>query len=185
MRNLSRREKILLFIAAVIVVVGGYYYFLYIPLQEEQENMQSEITDLQEQIRLDRERIEQIPELEEELAQLKEERDTILEVGYRDPEEIVATLNSFSQETGLEILSYNKGEAEGGYPFELSVNGPYFSLLQFINMVDEWDYRLGIEDFMLNAIEDEDRPGRRVIELDLNFFFHHWEDVEEFFPEEN
>lgn len=174
MRNLTRREKILIVIAAVLLILGGYFYLLYQPLVEEQEQVQNEIFALEEEYHSTLDRIDQIPELEEELAALEEERQTILEVGYRDPEEIVAVLTAFSREADISINGYSRGDADGGFPFELQAEGGYGPLLQFVWLIDDWDYRLEMTSFNFSGDEED------AVQASFDFFFHQWDEVEEF-----
>ncbi len=175
MTNLSRREKILLIIAILVVGAAAYNYLLYQPLTEERTALESEIADLESSIVTAQERIEQIPDLEQQLEELREERETILEMGYHDSEEVLARLNLFSRRSGVRLNSYELDETEEGYPFYLSGEGDYTSMLEFIWLIDDWDYRLEIEDFALAANREENN-----LEADFDFFFHQHEDIREF-----
>ncbi len=175
--KLSRREQILLLIAFVALVIGLYYYFPYQWITEEQQTLQDEIDTLDSEILTARERIEEIPELEEELAQLEEERAELLEAAIREPEEILAALNVFSRQSGMTINSYSKGNREDGHPLSLNYEGDYHSFLQMMRMVDEWDYRLLVEDFSLSVNEEE-------LNLSMNYFFHQPDELAEFIAEE-
>lgn len=176
MRSLSRREKIFLFIGLVLVVAGVYYYLFYIPMQEEIEQLEQDVTSLEQEYEIALEQIDQIPELEEELAELREEREEILEAGIRHPEEIVAVINTFTSRTGVVINNYSKGDAEDGHSFQLGVEGTYISILEFIKMLDNWDYRLEIEDFSLGAEDGK-------IDMDFSIFFHQWEELDTYLAE--
>ena len=175
--RLTRREKILLLIVFVAVVGAAYYYFLYTPIVEEQEMVQSEIDNLSDQHALAVERVEQIPELEDELARLEEERAELLEAAIREPEEILAAINVFSQETGVSIEAYSKGQRDDGHPLQMSFEGQYLSMLDFARMVDNWDYRLVVENFNLSADDFE-------LSTTMNFFFHQPDELREFIEAE-
>jgi len=175
--RLSRREKILLLVAFVAIVFAGYYYLLYQPIVEEQERVQSEVNNLSNQHALAVERVQQIPELEDELARLEEERAELLEAAIREPEEILAAINVFSQETGVTIEGYNKGEQEDGHPLQMSFEGQYLPMLDFARMIDDWDYRLVVEDFTLSAEDYE-------LSTTMNFFFHQPDEMREFIEAE-
>ncbi|MBF8436711.1 hypothetical protein I0Q91_06465 [Halanaerobiaceae bacterium Z-7014] len=176
--RLSRREKILLLIALVALIAGGYYYFLYQPIVEEQEMVQNEINDLIDQHTIAVERVSQIPELEDELAALEEERAELLEAAIREPEEILAAINVFSQETGVNIEEYSKGEREDGLPLQMTFTGNFFPILDFSRMVDNWDYRLVVEDFNLSVNDEE-------ITTNMSFFFHQPDELREFIEAES
>ena len=175
--RLSRREKILLLIVFVAAVGAAYYYFLYTPIVEEQEMVQSEIDNLSDQHALAVERVAQIPELEEELARLEEERAELLEAAIREPEEILAAINVFSQETGVSIEGYSKGQRADGHPLQMDFEGQYLPILDFARMIDEWDYRLVVEEFNLSTNDNE-------ISTTFNFFFHQPDELREFIEAE-
>ncbi|MFN2364825.1 MAG: type II secretion system protein GspM [Halarsenatibacteraceae bacterium] len=175
--GLSRREKILLLIAFVAIVFAGYYYFLYQPIVEEQEQVQREIDNLSNQHALAVERVEQIPELEDELARLEEERAELLEAAIREPEEILAAINVFARETGITIEGYEKNEGEDGHPLAFAFSGEYLPFLDFARMVDNWDYRLVIESFSMDAEDYE-------LNTDMYFFFHQPDEMREFIEAE-
>ena len=175
--RLSRREKILLLIAFIALVFGAYYYLLYQPIIEEQEMVQSEINSLIDEHELALDRIEQIPELEDELARLEEERAELLEAAIREPEEILAAINIFSRETGITIEGYEKREGTDGHPLNFSFSGDYLPLLDFARMIDNWDYRLVVESFVLSSSDDD-------ISTNMYFFFHQPDELREFIEAE-
>ena len=176
--RLTRREKILLLLAFIGLVFGLYYYFPYQWITEEQDLVQQDIDQLETELQLARQRIEQIPELEEELARLEEERSELLEAAIREPEEILAHLNVFSRQSGMTINSYSTGGREDGHPLNLSYEGEYLPLLQMMRLVDEWDYRLVVEDFSLSTGEDDE------LNISMNYFFHQPDELAEFIAEE-
>ena len=173
MRNLTRREKILLTVGLILVVLGGYYYFLHLPMEERQEDLEMELEALEQEYETGLEQIAEIPELEDRLEEMREEREQVIDAGIKEPEEIVAVLNTFSRQTGININSFNRGDAEAGHSFSLSIEGSYFPWLEFIRMVDNWDYRLETEQFSLSSDDGE-------IDVQLSFFFHQWEELEEY-----
>ena len=175
--RLSRREKILLLIVFVAIIGAAYYYFLYTPIIEEQEMVQNEIDNLSDQHALAVERVQQIPELEDELAQLEEERAELLEAAIREPEEILAAINVFAQETGVSIEEYSKFEREDGHPLRMTFEGQYLPMLDFARMIDNWDYRLVIENFNLSAEDFE-------LSTTMDFFFHQPDELREFIETE-
>ncbi len=181
MDRLSRREKILLLLAFVGLIFGLYYYFPYQWITEDQEIVQQDIAQLETEIQLAQERIEQIPELEEELARLEEERSELLEAAIREPEEILAALNVFSRRTDMTINSYSKGQREDGHPLTLNYEGDYFPLLEMMRMIDEWDYRLVVEEFSVTA---NDADNEDDLNIAVNFFFHQPDELAEFIAEE-
>jgi len=175
--RLSRREKILLLIVFVAIVGAAYYYFLYTPIVEEQEMVQGEINNLSDQHALAVERVEQIPELEDELAALEEERAELLEAAIREPEEILAAINVFARETGVTIEGYEKNEGEDGHPLAFAFSGEFLPFLDFARMVDNWDYRLVIESFSMDADDFE-------LSSNMYFFFHQPDELREFIEAE-
>jgi len=176
MSNLSKREKILLFILLVTVVMVAYYYLLYQPIQAEQQNLKNEIANVQSQYSTVLARVNQIEDLEQELAALKKEREERLEIVVREAEEILAAIDFFARESDVNIRSYQKGDANNGYPFTFEVEGEYFELLAFLKMLDNWDYRLVVENLSAdNVQQDED-----LIALSLNLFYHQSDELREF-----
>jgi len=138
--------------------------------------MQAEVNRLSDRHSLAVDRVGQIPDLEDELAALEEERQEILEAAIREPEEILAAINVFSRETGVSIESYSKGERADGHPLQMSFEGQYYSFLDFARMIDDWDFRLVIENFDLTADENE-------LSTTMNFFFHQPDEYREFIEE--
>jgi len=175
--RLSRREKILLLLVFIAIVGAAYYYFLYTPIIEEQEMVQNEINNLSDQHELAVERVQQIPELEEELAALEEERAELLEAAIREPEEILAAINVFSKETGVTIEGYEKNEGEDGHPLAFAFSGDFLPFLDFARMIDNWDYRLVVESFTLDANDTE-------LNTNMYFFFHQPDELREFIEAE-
>ncbi|MFP4021218.1 MAG: type II secretion system protein GspM [Halanaerobium sp.] len=176
MSNLSKREKILLFILLVTVVMVAYYYLLYQPIQAEQQDLKNEISNVQSQYSTVLARVNQIEDLEKDLESLKNEREERMEIVVREAEEILAAVDYFARETDVEIKSYQKDDADNGYPFTFEVEGEYFELLSFLKMLDNWDYRLVIENLSADNVQQEED----VIALNLNLFYHQSDELREF-----
>jgi type IV pilus assembly protein PilO len=176
MSNLSKREKILLFILLVTVVMVAYYYLLYQPIQAEQQNLKNEIANVQSQYSTILARVNQIEDLEQELASLKREREERLEIDVREAEEILAAIDFFARKSSVTIRRFEKGEAENGYPFNFNLEGNYFELLSFLRMLDNWDYRLVVENLSADNID----AGKELIGLNINMFYHQSDELKDF-----
>lgn len=176
MSNLSKREKILLFILFVTVVMVAYYYLLYQPIKAQQENLKTQIADIQTEYSTVLSRVNQIEDLERELANLKKEREERLEIVVREAEEILAAIDYFARESDVDIRSYQKGDADNGYPFTFNLEGEYFELLSFLKMLDNWDYRLVVENLSANNIQEQ---GNEIV-LTLNLFYHQSDELRDF-----
>lgn len=176
MSNLSRREKILLFILLITVVMVAYYYFIYQPIKAEQQNLENRIINLQNEYSTVLSRVNQIESLENELASLQQKREERLQVVVREAEEILAAIDFFARESDVEIRRYQKGNANNGYPFTFNLEGEYFEILSFLRMLDEWDYRLVIENLSANNIQEEED----LITLTLNLFYHQSDELRDF-----
>jgi type IV pilus assembly protein PilO len=176
MSNLSRREKVLLFILFVTVVFVAYYYLLYQPIQAEQQNLENQIANTQSEYTTVLSRVNQIEDLKKELANLQRERQERLEIVIREAEEILAAIDFFARESDVEIRSYQKGNTKNGYPFTFNLEGEYFELLSFLRMIDNWDYRLVVENLSANNIQQ----GDNLIGLTLNLFYHQSDELRDF-----
>ena len=176
MSNLSRREKILLFILLVTIVFVAYYYLLYLPIKSEQQNLKNQIAEVQTDYSETLARVNKIESLEKELANLKQEREERLETVVREAEEILAAVDFFARKSDVSIRRYQKGEANNGYPFTFNIEGEYFELLSFLRMLDNWDYRLVIEDLSADNID----PENDLIGLTMNMFYHQSDELRDF-----
>ena len=176
MSNLSKREKVLLFILFVTVVFVAYYYLLYQPIQAEQQNLKNQIANTQSEYTAVLSRVNQIEVLEKELANLQREREERLEVVIREAEEILAAIDFFARESDVEIRSYQKRNADNGYPFTFNLEGEYFELTSFLKMLDNWDYRLVVENLSASNIQQEEN----LIGLTLNLFYHQSDELRDF-----
>lgn len=176
MTNLSRREKILLFILFITIVFVAYYYLLYQPIKAEQQELKNQITSVQADYNQILSRVNKIEDLEKELNNLKAEREERLRVVVREPEEILTAVDYFARESNVTIQSYEKGNTNNGYPFTFSIQGEYFELLSFLNLIDNWDYRLVVENLNAkNNISDSDN-----INLTINMFYHQSDELRDF-----
>lgn len=176
MSNLSKREKILLLILFVTVVVVAYYYLLYQPIKSEQQQLKNQIADVQTEYSSTLGRVNQIEKLEKELKNLKAAREERLEIVVREAEEILAAIDFFARKSSVTIRRFEKGEAENGYPFSFNLEGNYFELLSFLRMLDNWDYRLVVENLSADNIE----TGRELIALNINLFYHQSDELKDF-----
>lgn len=179
MSNLSKREKILLFVLLVTVVMVAYYYLLYQPIKNTQKELKNQISNVQKEYTDVLNRVNKIDDLEKELSKLKKEREERLEIVVRESEEILAAIDYFARETNVNIKSYQKSNTNDGYPFTLKVEAEYFELLSFLRMLDNWDYRLVIENLYANNLQGKEN----LIALNLNLFYHQSDELREFIEE--
>ena len=176
MSNLSRREKILLFILFLTVVLVAYYYLLYQPIKAQKQNLKNQIANVKSEYTTVLSRVNQIEDLEKELANLQREREERLEIVVREAEEILAAIEFFARESNVEIRSYQKEDADNGYPFTFNLEGEYFEILSFLKMLDNWDYRLVVENLSANKVQQEEN----LITLTLNLFYHQSDELRDF-----
>ncbi|ADO77005.1 type II secretion system protein GspM [Halanaerobium praevalens] len=176
MSNLSKREKILLFILLITIVIVAYYYLLYQPIKSQQSNLKNQITNIQTEYSNNLAKVNKIDTLESDLAALKKKRKERLNIVIREAEEVLAAINFFANQSGIEIKSYQKNQAKNGYPFTFNLEGNYFGLLGFFKMLDNWDYRLVVENLSAESIQ----PGQDKINLSINLFYHQADDLKAF-----
>jgi type IV pilus assembly protein PilO len=176
MSNLSKREKILLFILFVTVVMAAYYYLLYQPIKAHQQDLENQITNIQSEYTAVLNKVNQINSLEKELVELKKEREERLETVVREAEEILAAVDYFARESNVDIRSYQKRNTDNGYPFTFEIQGGYFELLSFLQMLDNWDYRLVVENLTASNVQQQEN----LISLNLNLFYHQSDELREF-----
>lgn len=180
MSNLSKREKILLFILLITIVIVAYYYFLYQPIKAEQENLKNQIENIQMEYSTNLAKVNKIDDLESDLANLKNKRKERLDIVLREAEEVLAAINFFTSKSGVRIKSYQKNQAKNGYPFIFNLEGNYFELLDFFKMIDNWDYRLVVENLSVGSIQ----PDQNKINLKLNLFYHQADNLKTFIKSE-
>lgn len=165
MSKLSRREIILLLVLFVVVVFAAYYYFIYQPMLTRQADLRNDLANIQTDFTEVLTKVNQIDSLEKRLADLKKERQERLDFEVRQPEEVLTALDFFARQNQIIISQYEKAKIADGYSFKLNLSGDYFQLLNFFRLIDNWDYRLVVENFTLQNYDSQ-------LELDLSLFFY-------------
>ncbi len=173
LRNLSGFAKIIPYLLVAALLVGAYYLFLYKPLTEERQQLQTEITRSQEEVRELEADLDDIAGLRAEIDHRQQELSDLLELELYESEEALEFLYESIEKSGLEVRDEAASSSDEGYFYTLSLRGDYQSFYELLTQIDEADFRYHLENFFMSSHDDS-------LHMLLNLSFYQWEALEYF-----
>ena len=165
--KLSRREKIILLIGLVVLVLGLYYLLLYQPLEDRKNALKQEINNLELEQEQALAKLRQISELEEELEALEREEPEINYFNITTKEEFLLLLYNKLEEENIKIISYNSSPGEELITLNLSLEGDYFSFLNFMEEIFADNYPVEISNLNIQRNDNN---------LDINLVIKYYKE---------
>ena len=171
--HLSGFAKIIPYVIIALLIVAAYYIFLYDSLESERQELSREISSLRQETRELEQDLDDIAALEAEIEYMENELSNLLELQLYDKQEARKNLEDMVEEAELRVRNQVSREADEGYLYTLSLTGIYQSFYDFLNLLDEADFRYQVEDFHLTPQEDN-------LHMLINVNFYQWDVLEHF-----
>ncbi|MGH7272833.1 MAG: type 4a pilus biogenesis protein PilO [Nitrospiria bacterium] len=166
-KNLPQYQKITLAILLIVVLVGGFSYFIYIPKNNQIEELKSQIAHLTQEVKMNQAKIQRLETLKQEHAQLQQQLAQQMEQ-LPSEAEVPALLKQVSElgtRIGLDFKLWRpapqKPGPEGLYtevPVEVEVAGGYHSVAMFFDRISKLQRIVNVIDIkMANAKFERNR----------------------------
>lgn len=124
------------------LIAGGFYYFLYMPKNQELENLQLRSLALEKSLRQDRKIANNLARYRAEYQEMQKELKKALKELPNEKEipSLLTTVSSLAKDNGLDVLKFKPGQEipQGFYasvPVSLKVVGGYHELGKFFASV--------------------------------------------------
>jgi type IV pilus assembly protein PilO len=166
MNDIPKPVQILGILGLAGVLLAGFYLGFYKPRdrQNEQERvrLQARLVEVNDLRRFEN----NLPELNRQIENLKEQLDIQSHIvpSEQESDQFMHLLQNTAQEAGIEIRRWTaKAPTAKEYytevPFDLELDGPYYSLLNFFDRVAKLERIINISNLQLGAIKGEGKLG--------------------------
>ncbi|QDU00315.1 type 4a pilus biogenesis protein PilO [Gimesia aquarii] len=142
--NEKLRRDSLITIISLAVVVAVFTFVVYLPGLKNKQQLQKEITEIQQSISEIPKKVKHLEQLHQQLNQQQAFIDRLTKriPSDRDTHEVLQRVALLAKQSSLTVSELNPGEfvSQETYlrqPFVLDVTGPYSGLVHFLNGLDQ------------------------------------------------
>jgi type IV pilus assembly protein PilO len=177
--KLPGKQKIVILILSVVLIGAGFYFVLIRPKQEELTNLQTKLTDLQNQVRENKLIADNFFRHEKEYLQLNKELERAL-TELPDQKQIpllLTSITSAGKVSGLDFLIFKPRQEEpkefyASVPVDITVSGTYYSVAKFFTAVSDLPRIVNISNVVFADIKSSvDQTNLKVTCLATTFRF--------------
>lgn len=111
----SKREKALLLVLALVLIGVAWYQFLFVPTQEQMQQIDSQIAEAQDEITVDAVKAQQIPTMQEEIARYQAEGiEPSVTPAYDNTQALMAELDTKLENAYVYLLEFDDVDTGDG-----------------------------------------------------------------------
>ncbi|AZR74505.1 hypothetical protein BBF96_14590 [Anoxybacter fermentans] len=179
LKNLTKREKIVILVSLIALITGVYYFQYYEPLKAEEQILKEEIEGLKFQYSQILSIIKRkLPQLKKSTYNLKEQYQTIIDQFPKEKEisAILLEIEDLANEQGitLEYFSPKNMRSKGDF-YELPINISFFStyreMVGFFYALEKSQRKMEIVSFDVKASTKKSEEQLLQVDLILNIYF--------------
>lgn len=171
--KLPAYQRVLLLVLLLVLIAGGCTWFVFLPQQEEYEQMQAENQRLQVKLQQDQRIANNLPKFKAEYEKMKvrlEEALTELPNKQEIPS-LLTSLAAVAKDNGLDVVRFQPGgEVNRGFyadvPVSLKLVGTYHQTAMFSYAISKLPRIVNLNNLKLSPIKSED--GRAVLDITCN-----------------
>jgi type IV pilus assembly protein PilO len=148
------------------VLLAGFYLGFYKPRDRQNETDRQRLKARQVEIDDLRRFENNLPELNRQIASLKDqlEIESHIVPSEQEPDQFMHLMQNTAQAAGIEIRRWtSKAAITKEYytetPFELELDGPYYSVLNFFDRVAKLERIINVSNLQLGAVRGEGKLG--------------------------
>lgn len=177
--KLPTYQKALILMLMMLSIVGLFIYFLYMPLQEDYENLEKKNRSLQSKLQEDQRIADNLPTFRAEFEKMEALLESALKElpNTKEIPSLLTNISSLAKDNGLDVIRFKPGaeRAKGFYaevPVELKLSGTYHQVAMFSDAVANLPRIVNINNLVLdNPKAEMDRAVLSVNCLVTTFRF--------------
>lgn len=162
--KLKRLHRLLIFLGAIVLISGAFIFLIYMPKAEAIKKMETEITTLEEKIRIGKIRAKNLPALKAKNADIGKKLRAALELlpDEREIPSLLREITELGKKAGLEFkLFVPELEAQKDFfaeiPVSIEVEGDYRNVARFF-------YKVSNMKRIVNIIDVTVKPKAKLSE---------------------
>ncbi len=154
--KLSKLHRILICVGVLILLVGPSVYFLFMPKHKEINELEGQLSKLEQELMIAKRKAAKLKEVEAQMAAAKEKFEEAKKA-LPESEEIPTLLTNIShsgQDAGLDFLLFQpKAEKPKGFyaeiPVSIQVNAGYHDFVKFTHKISELNRIVNVKDIRM------------------------------------
>ncbi len=163
-KNLDKREKILIILFLAVMVIVIYYNYFYLPFRREIEVLTEERNHLQENIRSLNKLPDLIPVLKNNYQLIKKELSN--SKLNQNREIIVSEIKEMIVSEEIKLKTYNTQYDKDKLYLQIRTSGEYESIKKILSELEKWKKQLDFKQLEIKSSKDQQ------LELDLLLFIN-------------
>ena len=158
-------------LGTLLVLVGlttaGLYYFVYKGIAEQNQASRERLKARTAELNALRQFENNLPELNRQIEEMKQQLEIQKHIvpDEQEADQFMHLLQNTAQSAGIEIRRWTAkpGTSKEFYtevPFDLELDGPYYSVLNFFDRVSKLERIINISNVQLNTLKGESKTGK-------------------------
>jgi type IV pilus assembly protein PilO len=151
----------------VALATAGLYYFVYKGIEQQNQASRERLTARTAELTALRQFENNLPDLNRQIEELKQQLEIQKHIvpDEQEADRFMDLMQNTAQSAGIEIRrwtakpSTNK-EFYAEVPFDLELDGPYYSVLNFFDRVSKLERIIDISNLQLNSLKGDSKGGR-------------------------
>jgi len=161
--ELSMGKQLGIVVVAILVLSGVAYYFVYKPMDDQNRTLRTQLKAKQdENAQLSQYEGRKV-DLEQRIASLKQQMETLNRIvpDEKEAASFMEMVQGEASKAGIEVRRYtaqqiSTKEFYSEVPFQLDLDGPYYSLLNFFDRVAKLERIINISGIRMASVK---KPG--------------------------
>jgi type IV pilus assembly protein PilO len=165
--ELPVRNKLLLIFVAAIAVSGLLYYFYYKPISDANDATAKQVAGLKAENDELRPYESKLKDLDVQIGNLTQQLDQMKQIvpDEKEADNFIRMVNATANASGIEVRSYTtKPTAAKEFfveaPFDLELDGPYYSVLAFFNKMARLERIVNVSNLQMANLKN---PGEAKV----------------------
>jgi type IV pilus assembly protein PilO len=151
----------------VVLATAGLYYFVYKGIEEQNQASRDRLKARTAELNALRQFENNLPDLNRQIDELKQQLEIQKHIvpDEQEADQFMHLMQNTAQSAGIEIRRWTAkpGASKEFYtevPFELELDGPYYSVLNFFDRVSKLERIINISNLQLNSLKGDSKAGR-------------------------
>jgi len=154
--ELPVRSKLLGIVVAALVITGALYYFYYMPINDQNQATAKKVASMKAENDSLRPYESKLKDLDVQIGNLTQQLDQMKQIvpDEKEADNFIRMVNATANASGIEVRSYTtKPTAAKEFfveaPFELELDGPYYSVLNFFDKMAKLERIVNVSDLQM------------------------------------
>jgi type IV pilus assembly protein PilO len=164
--DLTTKLQLAIVVGVIVVLSGAAYWFVYKDMDTANRALRAQLKAKQDENAALRPYADKKADMERKIASLKDQLEQMKRIvpDEKEAPQFMEMMQSEARRAGIEVRRYTaKGTAQREFftevPFDLELDGPYYSMLRFFEMVSHLDRIINVSGLKMASIHKASEAG--------------------------